>query len=293
MLARFMPSSGKELYWLAGQAAGAGMFGVKDQRIAFNIMMHGAHLGIAPYAALSEIKLIEGTPVVSAQLQAALIQQRGGVDPDDWIVDGDKVQCTVTFRARHWREPKSVTVKIEDVPEAWKQRSHSQWPKDPEDMLFALCIRRIRKRYFPAVMIGLSGVDAQVVEGEVMDTTVVSVGTVEERLPGEVLMPPCGHLVAGVTADYGEPTMSACGKPTELVPGRSGGMFLRCTEGHMMPPPQAVRDAIRGHKEGTAAIQQEASDDGSVAELALEASEAPVHSPDQPDHASEGADGPH
>ena len=59
---------------------------------------------------------------------------------------------------------------------------------------------------------------------------------------------------------------------TELIPGRSGGMFLRCTEGHMTPPPQEVRDAIRGHRDGVAAIQQggdaDARDDPPTVETA-------------------------
>jgi hypothetical protein len=65
----------------------------------------------------------------------------------------------------------------------------------------------------------------------------------------------CSHLLPDA-GDGDKTAQVLCGLPTELIPGRSGGMFLRCTEGHMMPPPQAVRDAIRGHRDGTAAIQR-------------------------------------
>lgn len=271
--AQFLPKSVSELAHVAKFAADVGMFGVTRQGVAFNIMLAGAHLGLTPYASLEGITLINGRPVVSAQVQWTLILSRGGVE--EFSIDSDEKHCSITVRSRKWREPKTQTVTMEDVPP--QLASKQTYKQHGADMLFAFCVRRLRKRYFPEVMVGaLDNGDVEAIEGHA-EARVVDVGTVEERVPEARETPPCEKVLPG----YGDGTAGAhiCGLPTELVPGRSGGMFLRCTAGHMMPPPQAVRDAIRGHRDGTAAIQrEEVTHEASVAGVAAAETSAPVRS---------------
>ena len=265
--AQFLPKSVSELAHVAKFAADVGMFGVTRQGVAFNIMLAGAHLGLTPYASLEGITLINGRPVVSAQVQWTLILSRGGVE--EFSIDSDEKHCSITVRSRKWREPKTQTVTMEDVPP--QLASKQTYRQHGADMLFAFCVRRLRKRYFPEVMVGaLDNGDVDSIAGTatVVEGNVVDVGAVEEHV-GAVATPLCQKRIDG----EGDPPLH-CGKLTELVPGRSGGMFLRCTAGHFMPPPQEVRDAIRGHREGTAAIQQEASDEGAVAEAEVVDAEA-------------------
>ena len=269
--AHFLPKSVSELATMAKFAAQSHLFGVPDTATALNIMLAGAHLGLTPYAALEGITLVKGRPIISAQIQWTLILARGQVTEHD--IDCTADHCAITVTSRKWREPKTQRVSIEDVPAHLKADTKygekPNWVKFPEDMLFAYCVRKLRKRHFPEVMVGAldTGDDFDTVTAH---AEVIDVGTVEEHIGGEIVTP-CPKVLGEVS---GIPAQ--CGLPTELVPGRSGGMFLRCTEGHMMPPPQAVRDAIRGHKEGTAAIQQEASDDGAVVAVEVQEGAAEV-----------------
>ena len=154
--AHFLPKSVSELAVMAKYAAQVRLFGVPDTATALNIMLAGAHLGLTPYAALEGISLVKGRPVVSAQVQWTLILARGQVTEHD--IDCDTKHCAITVTSRKWREPKMQAVHIDDVPKHLFNKTSSgadsNWTKFPEDMLFAYCIRKLRKRHFPEVMVG-------------------------------------------------------------------------------------------------------------------------------------------
>ena len=71
-------------------------------------VLAGRELGIGPFAAMSDIHLIDGAPVVGARILAALVRQSGVYDyrvvewtnervAIDFYRHGDKLEPTVTF----------------------------------------------------------------------------------------------------------------------------------------------------------------------------------------------------
>lgn len=235
-LARYQPANLKQLVWFAGEVAKSGMYLKTDgqgnqvamtQAETFMVMSEGIEMGISPLTAMRNIYFMEDkrgrkTTIPRADLIAARIQ----ADPrtEEWDVD-DTVPGTVTVSAkRRGRAPVSMTLTLADIPSRDKER----WAKgylDAQEMLVNRTVRRIARRHFKDMVLGL-GVDQDYDETKVIDVAKV------EAVVGPST-PPC-HL---------------CGGRTRLIPSNNGGVFLTCDNGHNASPPQAVRDAVRGTPE--------------------------------------------
>jgi hypothetical protein len=236
-LTRYQPANLKQLVWFAGEVAKSGMYLKTDkdgnqvpmsQAETFMVMSEGVEMGISPITAMRNIYLMEDkrgrkTTIPRADLIAARIQ----ADPrtELWEVE-DEVAGTVTVRAkRHNRPAIAVTLELKDIP----SRDRDRWAKgylDTQDMLTNRTIRKIARRHFRDMVLGL-GIDQDVDDRRVIDVAAV------EREIGE---------------DLG--SCPVCGGKLFLQASQRGGAFVTCNAcGRPFPPPQEVRDAVRGTPE--------------------------------------------
>jgi hypothetical protein len=218
-LTRFMPRDLTELVKFSEYASKSGVFGQMSPAQALIIMLNGAELGINPLQALREIPLVNGKPRPSATLVAGLIQRSPLCE--DWSLVSSPTSVTLKAKRKGRGSEFIVNVRIEDVPASLK--SKDVWKQNPEDMLVARAIHRMARRAFADILAGIQDAD------EIDETRVIDVGKVERE----------------VGDDFGE--CPACGGKLFLQASRNGGAFTVCdTCARAYPPPQHVRDAVRG-----------------------------------------------
>jgi hypothetical protein len=235
-LARFMPQNIADLTRFADTIARSGLFGNVTPQQALVVMIYGAEVGLNPLAAMREIYLIPGRGgriqmLPSAALTSARIQQSG--DCEAWETDTDAKHCTIRFQ-RKGRQPQTLTVTIADIParyfEPSKAGQPSQWVSIPEDMLYAWTVRRVARRHFADKLIAI-----QPEVDELDEARVIDVAKVEHQIDHRQSFGQCATCFHG--ALY-------------LEAGRNGGAYLRCGSCFAtFPPPQEVRDAVRGTPE--------------------------------------------
>ena len=164
----------------AAQALHAsGFFGdVKTQAQAMVKVMAGAEIGLPPFASMSGIHIVQGKPVLGANLVATLVKN----DPryDYRVKQADNKACVLT-----WYEggkPVGESSFTWDEATAAGLTSKDNWRKYTSDMLFARALTRGARRYAPGIFGGAPiytpdemGVDTdedgQIVQGEVVNVT--------------------------------------------------------------------------------------------------------------------------
>jgi hypothetical protein len=241
-LARFQPANLKQLVWFAGEVAKSGMY-LKTtangdqvpmtQAETFMVMSEGIEMGVAPLTAMRNIYLTEDkkgrkTTIPRADLIAARIQ----ADPrcERWDVD-DETPGKVTIQAKRQSRPGvTLTLKLEDIP----ARDRDKWARaylDTQEMLLNRTIRRIARRHFKDMVLGM-GVDI-----DADDTKIIDVAKVDNAIDRSTDYPRPHSTQLGHQC-YGKVFLESSAK---------GGAYLRCQAcGLTFTPPQEVRDLIRG-----------------------------------------------
>lgn len=140
-----------ELQTAANAMHASGMFAdVKTQAQALVKIMAGAEMGLPPFASMSGIHIVQGKPVLGANLIATLVKN----DPryDYRIRTCDNNQCVLV-----WYE-NGATVGESGFTAAEAQAAglagKDNWKKYPSDMLFARAISRGARRYAPGIFGG-------------------------------------------------------------------------------------------------------------------------------------------
>lgn len=131
---------------------------VKSEAQAIVKVMAGAEMGIAPFASMSGIDIIQGKPTPGANLLATIVDNHPRYDfkvlvatdekcEIEWFKDGVSVgKSAFTMqeakKIQQWNAKKN----------AWEPLSEKfNWKNYPSDMLFARAITRGQKRYAPGV----------------------------------------------------------------------------------------------------------------------------------------------
>jgi hypothetical protein len=123
---------------------------VTSQAQAIVKVMAGAELGLPPFASMSGINIIQGKPVLGANVLATLTKN----DPryDYKVKISTNLVCTLT-----WLENSKVvgesSFTIEEAKTAGLAEKDN-WRKYPSDMLFARAISRGARRYAPGIFGG-------------------------------------------------------------------------------------------------------------------------------------------
>lgn len=185
MSSRFQPHDLRQMAWLANQMVKSGLFKV-TQTQALAIMLAGAELGVMTVQALRSIYIIEGKPVLAADLMVALAKRNRGVCEYFRMVESTPKTCTYETLRVGDPSPTTLSVNIEDFGHL---ANKTNWRQNPAAMLRARCSSQLARAVYPDVFMGVYEPDeATEFSGNVIDVTPTQV---QPAAPSEDMeMPP-------------------------------------------------------------------------------------------------------
>jgi len=123
---------------------------VKSEAQAIVKVMAGAELGLPPFASMTGINIIQGKPVLGANVLATLVKN----DPryDYRLKNDSDTECVLEW----YENGKPVGTSAFTIREAQNAglTSKDNWKKYPSDMLFARAISRGARRFAPGIFGG-------------------------------------------------------------------------------------------------------------------------------------------
>lgn len=135
----------------------SGMFGRDVDRTskAITKIMAGQELGMAPFAAMRAVHVIDGNATLSANTMAAMVKRSGKYD---YTVDKKTAElCQITFY--EIRNGKRYSIGVETFDKAEAQTAglmnKTNWRNYPKAMLFARCMSNGVRTYCPDVFSGM------------------------------------------------------------------------------------------------------------------------------------------
>lgn len=148
---------------------------VKTQAQAMVKVMAGAELGLPPFASMSGIHIIQGKPVLGANLIATMVKNSGRYDYR--VLQRDAKACVIEWR-ENGRGVGNSSFTIDEAQVAGLA-GKDNWKKFPSDMLFARALTRGARTYAPGIFGGAPvytpdemGVDTDedghIIEGEIV-----------------------------------------------------------------------------------------------------------------------------
>ena len=140
-----------ELMTIGKAMSASGYFSdAKDANQAIVKILAGREMGFGPFAAMSDIHIIQGKPVVGANLMAAAVKSHPRYDYR--VTINTDVEVSIEF----YQEGKSIGVSnfTMDDAKAAKLQTKDNWQKFPRNMLFARAISNGVRWYCPDVFSG-------------------------------------------------------------------------------------------------------------------------------------------
>lgn len=113
-------------------------------------VMAGAELGLPPFASMSGIHIIQGKPVLGANVIATLIKNSGRYDYQ--VRKCDATECVLAFH-ENGKLSGEVSFTMAEAKAAGLT-GKDNWAKFPSDMLFARAISRGARRFAPGIFGG-------------------------------------------------------------------------------------------------------------------------------------------
>lgn len=130
----------------------SGLFSTQDTNKglaqAFVKIQAGQELGLAPFAAMRGLNVMNGKVELSAGLMAAIVRRSGTVRFR--VTESTETSCTLTWAEREgdeWVEVGTSTFTIEEATRAGLVKSGSPWTTYPSDMLWNRALSRGFRRY--------------------------------------------------------------------------------------------------------------------------------------------------
>lgn len=219
---------------------------VKTQAQAMVKVMAGAELGLPPFASMTGIHIVQGKPVVGANLVATLVKNDPRYDYRVKQADGQAVILT-------WYENgKPVGESGFTIQEANAAglTGKDNWKKYPSDMLFARALTRGARRYAPGIFGGAPvytpdemGVDTdedgQIVQGEVVNVT------------PPAAQPPAPDIQYDARRAYED------GTPVEVRAVEAYDAYLMAHDGKIPTSVHNLREWYKNHRNGTPAAAEQ------------------------------------
>lgn len=135
----------------------SGMFGRDVDKIskAITKIMAGQELGLAPFASMRAVHVIEGNATLSANTMAGMVKSSGRYDYE--VVKKEIDECVIDFyEIRKGKRVKLGTEKFDEAEAKAAQLLNKQnWQKYPKAMMFARCISNGVRTYCPDVFSGM------------------------------------------------------------------------------------------------------------------------------------------
>ena len=145
------------------------------------VVMAGQELGLPPMVSLRGFNVIQGKPVMSADMMGALCLRRSDVCAKLELVESTAVKATYVAQ-RKGGQPITMSFTIEDAKAA-NLTNKDNWRKYPAAMLRARCVAAICRAVFPDICAGLY----ETSEGEEMQRPVKMPQL--DSIEGEVVQP--------------------------------------------------------------------------------------------------------
>lgn len=164
----------KTMLDMAGQLVQSGLLpaSIKSPAAAMAIIQKGRELGIPPMYALSNISVINGKPVVGAEVMLAMIYRDHG-DQAIQFEETSNQRCSAMYKRRSWTKARRFDWTMEDATKANLTGKGGVWNQYPAAMLRARCISALARLAFPDSIGGMYtaeelGADVQMTaEGEI------------------------------------------------------------------------------------------------------------------------------
>ncbi len=167
----------------------SGMFGRDVDKISKGItkIMAGQELGLAPFASMRAVHVIEGNATLSANTMAGMIKSSGRYDYT--VVKKEIDGCTIDFYEIIKGKRTKIGTESFDKAEAQAAQllNKQNWQKYPKAMMFARCISNGTRTYCPDVFSGMlvytpDELNAQVnIAGDVIDMDTDGNVTIPEK----------------------------------------------------------------------------------------------------------------
>lgn len=126
---------------------------IKTPEAALTVMLKARELGIPPLYGLSNIVVVQGKPVCSAELMLALMYRDQG-DNAVVVEESTAETCRVSYRRRGWDRSRAFAFTLEDARRAGLA-GKGTWAQYPQAMLRARCISAVARMAFPDSIGGL------------------------------------------------------------------------------------------------------------------------------------------
>jgi len=155
-----------ELMTIGKAMSASGYFSdVKDANQAIVKILAGREMGFGPFAALSDIHIIQGKPVVGANLMAAAVKSHPKYDYR--VTVNTDMQVAIEF----YQDSKSIGVSTFTMEDAKAAKLHTKdnWQKFPRNMLFARAISNGVRWYCPDVFSGAAVYTPDEIEADVVE----------------------------------------------------------------------------------------------------------------------------
>jgi len=138
---------------LAKIATASGLCRVKRPEEAAVILLTGRELGLSPMQSLRGIYVVNGTPVLSADLLVAVVR-RSGLCGSWRVTESTPERCTITTTRVGETEPSTRTWTMADAKRA-NVTGKPIWSQYPAQMLRHRCAADLAREVYPDVVLGL------------------------------------------------------------------------------------------------------------------------------------------
>lgn len=192
-------------------------------------VMAGAELGLPPFASMTGIHIIQGKPVLGANVLATLVKNDPRYDYQIKTATNDKCELT-WFESVYPKPPKEVGYSSFTMEEAKKAglTNKDNWKKYPSDMLFARAISRGARRFAPGIFGG-----SPVYTPDELGADVDEEGNV---------------IVDSVAVDVPDEPMPTVTEPQpELLPTSNGDVYQAVVDAKLSENEHAAKGALQNY----------------------------------------------
>lgn len=139
---------------LARIAVSSGLTALRRPEEAAVILLTGRELGLAPMQSLRGIHVVQGRPVLSADLMVAIVR-RSGLCASWRTVESTPETCTIETRREGETEAARKTWTMADAARAGLTAKGGNWKAYPTQMLRHRCAADLAREVYPDVVLGL------------------------------------------------------------------------------------------------------------------------------------------
>lgn len=170
---------------------------IKTPQQALVIMQVGREIGVPPTYALRNIHVVNGRPVISAELLMALIRRTYGA-ASIRVAKTSSEACVIQYREQGWDGVSEYEFNLEDAKRAGLLGKGGPWQQYPAAMLRARAISAVARMAFPEAIAGLYTPEEMGAEVVVTESGEVEIAE-PERPPLTVVETP--HVVEAVAVE--------------------------------------------------------------------------------------------